>query len=251
MAAAQRPWTSVPRPLCWLLAACLLLQLGWRLAQQHTPAQARPLPAAPPASVARLVSLGEPLAMSKAMLLYLQSFEDQPGVILPWRELDYDRLAGWLETAQTLDPRSRYALVPPAKCTDVADPQRARRMLAFVAASFAADPRSAARHGAGGAGAKHQLHDLPLALSYARALRQLTTGSHVPPWVREMEAFLLEDMDQLDAPACDRRPDRQRPDQRSARARFPRAQARGPGQTEKGGAMNGHPKCPARAALLQ
>ena len=111
MRAALRPWSTVPRALCWLLAASLLLQLGWRLAQQQDPARARPLPAPPPAAVARLASLGEPLAMSKAMLLYLQSFEDQPGVSLPWRELDYDRLAGWLDTAQALDPRSRYALV--------------------------------------------------------------------------------------------------------------------------------------------
>ncbi|WP_035819704.1 hypothetical protein [Janthinobacterium sp. RA13] len=199
-ATSQRPWTSVPRPVCWLLAACLLLQLGWRLAQQHAPAQARPLPAAPPAGVARLASLGEPLAMSKAMLLYLQSFEDQAGVSLPWRELDYDRLAGWLETAQTLDPRSQYALVAAGEVyAGVADPQRARRMLDFVAASFAADPRR--RWPAMAQAvlvAKHQLHDLPLALGYARMLRRLATGPQVPPWVREMEAFILEDMDQLD-----------------------------------------------------
>ena len=201
MRAALRPWSTVPRALCWLLAASLLLQLGWRLAQQQDPARARPLPAPPPAAVARLASLGEPLAMSKAMLLYLQSFEDQPGVSLPWRALDYDRLAGWLDTAQTLDPRSRYALVAASEVyAGVADPVRARRMLDFIAASFAADP---ARRWPAMAQAvllaKHQLHDLPLALGYARALRRLATGPQVPPWAREMEAFILEDMDQLDS----------------------------------------------------
>ena len=201
MATSLRPWSSVPRPLCWLLAASLLLQLGWRLAQQQDPARARPLPVPPPAAVARLASLGEPLAMSKAMLLYLQSFEDQPGVSLPWRELDYDRLAGWLDTAQALDPRSRYALVAASEVyAGVADPVRARRMLDFIAASFAADP---ARRWPAMAQAvllaKHQLHDLPLALGYARALRRLATGPQVPPWAREMEAFILEDMDQLDS----------------------------------------------------
>ncbi|MGK5037713.1 hypothetical protein [Janthinobacterium sp. LB3P118] len=201
MASSQRPWSSVPRPLCWLLAACLLLQLGWRLAQQHAPAQAQLLPAPPPAAVARLASLGEPLAMSKAMLLYLQSFEDQPGVSLPWRELDYGRLAGWLDTAQTLDPRSQYALVAASVVyAGVSDAQRARRMLAFVAASFAADPnRRWPAMAQATLVAKHQLHDLPLALSYARDLRQLATGRQVPPWVREMEAFILQDMDQLDS----------------------------------------------------
>ena len=201
MRAALRPWSTVPRALCWLLAASLLLQLGWRLAQQQDPARARPLPAPPPAAVARLASLGEPLAMSKAMLLYLQSFEDQPGVSLPWRELDYDRLAGWLDTAQALDPRSRYALVAASEVyAGVADPVRARRMLDFIAASFAADP---ARRWPAMAQAvllaKHQLHDLPLALGYARALRRRAAGPQVPPWAREMEAFIREDMDQLDS----------------------------------------------------
>lgn len=201
MRTALRPWSRVPRAARWLLAAALLLQLGWQLARQAEPPQARPLPAPPPAAVARLASLGEPLAMSKAMLLYLQAFEDQPGVSLAWRELDYDRLVAWLETAQTLDPRSQYALVAAsAVYAGVADPQRARTMLTFVAASFTADPaRRWPAMAQAVLAAKHQLHDLPLALAYARQLRLLATGPHVPPWVREMEAFILEDMDQLDS----------------------------------------------------
>ncbi|APA68039.1 hypothetical protein [Janthinobacterium sp. 1_2014MBL_MicDiv] len=201
MRIALRPWSGVPRALRWLLAASLLLQLGWQLARQAEPPQARPLPAPPPAAVARLASLGEPLAMSKAMLLYLQAFEDQPGVSLAWRELDYDRLAAWLETAQALDPRSQYALVAAsAVYAGVADPRRARIMLAFVAASFAADPaRRWPAMAQAVLAAKHQLRDLPLALTYARQLRLLATGPRVPPWVREMEAFILEDMDQLDS----------------------------------------------------
>ena len=197
----QRPLSSVPRPLWLGLALALLLQLGWQLAQRHAPAQARPLPPAPSASMARLASLGEPLAMSKAMLLYLQSFDDQDGASLPWRQLDYDRLAAWLDTAQTLDPRSRYALVAASEIyAGVADPARARRMLAFVSASFAQDPaRRWPAMAQAALLAKHQLHDLPLALSLARQLRLQTAGVAVPAWVRQMEAFILEDMDQLDS----------------------------------------------------
>lgn len=201
MASSSRPWACVPRALRWLLAATLLLQLGWRVLQQAEPVQARPLPPPPPLAVAQVASLGEPLAMSKALLLYLQAFEDQPGVSLPWRLLDYERLAGWLGTAQALDPRSQYALVAASEVyAGVADPARARRMLDFIAASFAADP---ARRWPAMAQAvlvaKHQLHDLPLALRYARQLRLLATAPQVPHWVREMEAFILEDMDQLDS----------------------------------------------------
>lgn len=196
---AQRPLSSVPRPLWLALALALLLQLGWQLVQREAVARVQQLPAPPPAAVARLASLGEPLAMSKAMLLYLQSFDDQAGASLPWRELDYERLAAWLDTAQTLDPRSRYALVAASEIyAGVADPVRARRMLAFVSASFAQDPLHRWPAMAQAAlVAKHQLHDLPLALALARQLRVRTTGVDVPPWVRQMEAFVLEDMDQL------------------------------------------------------
>ena len=198
---AQRPLSSVPRPLWLVLALAVLLQLGWQLAQRHAAPPARPLPPAPSPALARLASLGEPLAMSKAMLLYLQSFEDQDGVSLPWRQLDYERLAGWLETAQTLDPRSRYALVAAGEVyAGVADPARARRMLAFVSASFAQDPaRRWPAMAQAALLAKHQLHDLPLALTLARQLRLKTLGVDVPAWVRQMEAFILEDMDQLDS----------------------------------------------------
>ena len=196
---AQRPLSSVPRPLWLALALALLLQLGWQLVQREAVARVQQLPAPPSAAVARLASLGEPLAMSKAMLLYLQSFDDQAGTSLPWRELDYERLAAWLDTAQTLDPRSRYALVAASEVyAGVADPVRARRMLAFVSASFAQDPLHRWPALAQAAlVAKHQLHDLPLALALARQLRVRTTGADVPPWVRQMEAFILEDMDQL------------------------------------------------------
>ena len=197
----QKPLSSVPRALWLALALTLLLQLGWQLAQRIKPPQARPLPPPPSAAMARLASLGEPLAMSKAMLLHLQSFEDQNGVSLPWRALDYDHLAAWLDTAQTLDPRSRYALVAASEIyAGVADPARARRMLAFVSASFAADPaRRWPAMAQAALIAKHQLHDLPLALTLARQLRQQATGKDVPAWVRQMEAFVLEDMDQFDS----------------------------------------------------
>ncbi|OYO27964.1 hypothetical protein [Janthinobacterium sp. PC23-8] len=197
----QKPLSSVPRPLWLALALALLLQLGWQLLAQQGPPQPRPLPPPPPASLVRLASLGEPLAMSKGLLLYLQSFEDQDGVSVSWRALDYDRLALWLDTAQTLDPRSAYALVAASEIyAGVADPARARRMLRFVSASFARDPaRRWPAMAQATLMARHQLHDLPLALSLARQLRLQATSPDVPAWVRQMEAFILEDMDQFDS----------------------------------------------------
>ena len=47
--------------------------------------------------------------------------------------------------------------------------------------------------------AKHRLKDLPLALKYARAVDQLTTSKEVPLWAKQMEVFILEDMNELEA----------------------------------------------------
>lgn len=196
-----RPMASVPRSVWLLLACALLLQLGWRWSQNNHAAQAQPLPGPPPLAAVRLASLGDPLAMAKGWLLYLQAFEDQPGASLPWRSLDYDHLSSWLETGLLLDPRSQYALVAASEVyAGVSDPVRTRRMLDFVARSFAADPaRRWPAMAQATLTAKHQLHDLPLALAYARQLRLQTAGLQVPAWVREMEAFTLEDMDQLES----------------------------------------------------
>ncbi len=47
--------------------------------------------------------------------------------------------------------------------------------------------------------AKYQLKDLPLALRYAKALRLQATDKNVPDWVRQLEIFVLEDMDELES----------------------------------------------------
>ncbi|KAB8045014.1 hypothetical protein [Janthinobacterium aquaticum] len=201
MSAGLRPLAAVPRLLWLVLGLCLLLQVLWRQEQRSAPPQAQALPPAPSVAGARLASLGEPLAMARGLLLHLQAFDDQPGISLPWRALDYERLAGWLETAQALDPRSQYALVAAGSVyAGVADPARVRRMLRFVADSFAADPqRRWPAMAQATLTARHQLHDLALARRYARELRLHASGPGVPAWVRQMDAFILEDMDQLDS----------------------------------------------------
>jgi hypothetical protein len=47
--------------------------------------------------------------------------------------------------------------------------------------------------------AKHRLKDLPLARRYAAAIDRHTTARHAPLWARQMEIFILEDMNQLEA----------------------------------------------------
>ncbi len=46
--------------------------------------------------------------------------------------------------------------------------------------------------------AKHRLHDLSLALRYARAIQRHAVADDVPLWARQMEIFILEDMNELE-----------------------------------------------------
>lgn len=201
----SRPLSSVPWPVMALLAAALALQLAWQVdwqgSQPAPRAQAQPLPPTPSLTLLRLASLGEPAAASRLTMLYLQSYDDQAGVSIAWRRLDYVRLRDWLQLALDLDPRSQYPLLAASEVYGaVGDPARQRLMLDFVYDRFNEDPDRRwpwLAHAA--LVARHRLHDLPLARRYALAIRLRATGPGVPAWARELELFMLEDMNELDS----------------------------------------------------
>ena len=73
-------------------------------------------------------------------------------------------------------------------------------MLEFVYRQFLLDPDRRwpwLAHGA--LLAKHRLKDLALARRYAAAIDRHATAPDVPLWARQMEIFILEDMDELEA----------------------------------------------------
>ncbi len=139
--------------------------------------------------------------MAKALSLYLQSFESQPGVYVPSKKLDYDRVRGWLALSLELDPKGQYPLFAASKLyAELGDEARQRLMLNFIRQQFDLDPDRRwpwLIHAA--VIAKHRLHDLPLAREYAQAVRLRAVGPDVPPWVRQMEVFILEDMNELES----------------------------------------------------
>jgi len=192
---------AVPPTLRWLLALALLLQIAWQASHRPAPPHAEDLPPPPALATLQLASLGEPLALSRLTMLYLQGFDEQAGLSIAWRQMDYGRLRAWLARALELDPRSQYPLLAASEVYGaVNDPARVRLMLDFVYARFADDPNRRwpwLAHAA--LVAKHRLHDLPLARQYARALRLQATAPDVPPWARELEAFILEDMNETEA----------------------------------------------------
>jgi hypothetical protein len=132
-------------------------------------------------------------------MLYLQAFDYQSGSKVPYRDLDYGRLEAWLARILELDPRGQYPLLAASRLyAEVPLEAKQRSMLEFIYRQFLLDPdRRWPWLAHATAIAKHRLNDLPLALRYARAIQRYAVADSVPLWARQMEAFILEDLNEL------------------------------------------------------
>ncbi|MDX1434579.1 MAG: hypothetical protein R3286_19210 [Gammaproteobacteria bacterium] len=201
MSGRARKISAVPRTVLALVAAGLLAQVGWHAVRPAPGAHATSLPPPPGLAMLRVASLGDPLVMARLLMLWLQAHDNQPGVSIPFRNLDYERVEAWLERILDLDPRSQYPLLAASRVyAGVSDPARKRLMLDLVHRRFLEDPDRRwpwLAHAA--IVAKHSLHDDALALTYARAITDHATGPEVPRWARDMAVVILEDMGELEA----------------------------------------------------
>lgn len=192
---------AAPRRALLAVLFALTLQILWQASRPPARARAQDLPPAPSLATLQLAAMGDPIALSKAAMLYVQGFDEQAGISIAWRNLDYTKVALWLQRVLDLDPRSQYPLLAASEVYgSVSDPARARLMLDFVYARFSEDPNRRwpwLAHAA--LVARHRLHDLPLARRYAAAIRMQATGANVPAWARELEIFIAEDMNEVDA----------------------------------------------------
>jgi hypothetical protein len=197
----ERPVSAVPRAILAFLAVALAAQLALKAGAARPSATAEDLPPVPSIGALRLASFGEPVALAKGLMLYLQAFDYQSGTRVPYRDLDYDRVEAWLAAILELDPSGQYPLLAASRLyAEVPDEAKQRSMLEFIYRQFLVDPdRRWPWLAHATVIAKHRLHDLPLALRFARAIERLATAPDVPLWARQMQAFILEDMNELDA----------------------------------------------------
>ena len=183
----------MPRGVLLVLGVTLAAQIGLQATRHAGPRMAGDLPPAPGPQALRLTSFGEPEAAARLTMLYLQSFE--------FPRVDLARSLGWLESALRLDPRGQYPLFLAARVyAESGDPTRNREVLEFVYREFLKDPDRRwpwLAHAA--LLAKHRLKDLALARQYAHAVEEKTRARDVPLWARQMEIFILEDMNELEA----------------------------------------------------
>jgi hypothetical protein len=198
MSKKERPLSTVPAAARWLLMLSLSLQIAWQASRPDPVANAQALPS-PPAALS-IANLGEPIATSQLLTLYLQAFDNQPGISIPFQELEYEKVEAWLLTILQLDPIGQYPLLMAAHLyAHVPDEAKQRRMLDFVYRQFLDDPNRRwpwIAHAA--IMAKHRLKDPTLALKYAQAIAKHTDSPQVPGWARQMHILLLADMGEVE-----------------------------------------------------
>jgi hypothetical protein len=196
---SERAIGSVPIPVRLVLVAALCGHIAWQAAQPRPVARAEALGDPPSTAALRIASLGEPVVLAQLMTLYLQAFDNQPGISIPFRDLDYQRVTRWLDAILTLDPRGHYPLLLAAQVySQVPDPARERIMLDFVYQHFLRDPDRRWRWLAHATlMAKHRLRDNKLALRYAAEITRLAKTA--PGWARQLQIFILEDIGELES----------------------------------------------------
>jgi hypothetical protein len=196
---AERPLGVVPRWVLAVLGVAAAAQIGFAAMRPPPEANAEALTPPPPLSLLRVAAAGEPIATGYTLDLLLQAYDNQPGISIPFAELDYGRVIAWLATILELDPLSEYPLLMAAQVYSlVPDLARGRLMLEFVHEQFLRDPGRRWRWLAHAAiTAKHRLHDDALALRYARDITRLAPSA--PGWARQMQIFILEDIGELDS----------------------------------------------------
>ncbi len=191
---SERPWRGVPRWVLALFGLALVLHGAMRFAEPRPSAVAAALDAPLPTVALRVLSVGEPQVLSQWLTLYLQAFDNQPGISVPFASLDYARVSNWLEAALALDPASQYPLMMASQLYGQAgDAGRQRAMCDFVHRHFLQQPDARWRWLAHCAiMARHRLKDMALALRYADDIAQ--RAGKASGWARQMRIFLLEDM---------------------------------------------------------
>ena len=198
---AARPLSTVPLPVLAVFIAGLVIQVCWSYARPQASATAEALPDAPDTRLLHLYGLGEPDALAKILMLWLQAFDNQPGVNIPFARLDYVGVINWLDALLDLDSRFQYPLLSASRVyTQTPNDAGKRQMLEFVHRRFLDDPGLRWPWMAHGVYvAKHRIRDLQLALKYAYALRQNVSSDAAPPWATQMEIFVLEDLGEIES----------------------------------------------------
>ena len=191
----------VPKSVLIALSISLLLQISWHHYFSELEITRTDLPNATQAPYIKLVSLSDTITASKLTMLWLQSFDNQPGLSISLQDLDYERVINWLDLILKLDSKTQYPLFAAIRFyAEVQNENKQREMIQFVSEKFLEKPNERWASMAHAVYiAKYRVEDLNLALNCAKLIRQYAKGENVPYWAKQMEIFILEDMGELES----------------------------------------------------
>ncbi len=196
-----RSISFVPKSILAVLILSFFIQCFWHFTFTNFVAKRHALPEPPKASFIRLASLDDSVSAAKLLMLWLQAFDNQPGVSIPLKELNYDRVIQWMNLILEVDNKIQYPLLAAIRFyAEVQDEEKQRKMIAYVSNKFIEKPNERwATMAHAVYMAKHRVKDVALALDIAKLIRQYAKGDNVPYWAKQMEIFILEDMGELES----------------------------------------------------
>ncbi|MEO5333857.1 MAG: hypothetical protein H7839_17730 [Magnetococcus sp. YQC-5] len=189
-----------PRWLIALVLIALVLQTTWKLLAPVPKAHMQDLDAPPSLEWLRLTTLGDPITMASFWMLWLQSFDDQAGVVVPFQKINFHHLSTWLERILALDPQSEYPLLAALRVYGfVPDPDKQRLMIDFIHRAFLADPTHRWSWLAFAAlQARHRLGDHQRARLFLDDLEKNIRTQNLPFWIRGLRARILTEQHELE-----------------------------------------------------
>ena len=200
VAEEYQPLRTIPAWLWVLIGVAVSMQISFKQVHQPEPAAAQDLPPALSERILDVAAFGDHPALSKILSLWLQAFDNQQGIVLSFRDLDYHLVADWLDAILNLDPRAEYPLFNAARIYAAIrkDPERQRVMVEFIRTKFQEDPAGRWRWMASAATlAKHYVKDLDLAIAIARELHDLTKDNEqVPKWASNMRFGIADEAEE-------------------------------------------------------
>jgi hypothetical protein len=195
-----RDISFVPIIVWFVLLLSLLLQCLWHYSYTRAEVKRYALNTPPQYSTIKLMSLDDTVSAAKITMLWLQAFDNQPGVSIPLRDMDYDKVIEWLDLILELDNKIQYPLLAAIRFyAEVQDEEKQRKMIHYISNKFIEKPNERwpfMTHAV--YIAKHRIKDMQLALETAELVRQYAKGENVPYWAKQMEIFVLEDMGELE-----------------------------------------------------
>ncbi len=197
----SRDISFVPKTVGFILIFSLVSQCLWHYSFNQLEVKRQVLPSPPHSSLIRLVSLDETITSAKILMLWLQAFDNQPGISIPLKELDYDKVIDWLDVILELDNKIQYPLLAAIRFyAEVQDVDKQKKMVQYISEKFIERPNERWSYMTHAVYiAKHRIKDMQLAVKCAHLIRQYAQGENVPHWAKQMEIFVLEDVGELES----------------------------------------------------